>query len=486
LDVPAASSGLIGFDAENPMNPTPVLLALALATPQVRLPASQQIPAVQPDPVPDRGMLVDLGRLLFHDTTLSTPVGQSCASCHDADAGFRFPDTRVNRAYGVATGAIPERVTNRNPPTVSYAKYIPDGPPTARFGMDGRSNIGERLFIGGMFWDGHANTLEHQATFPFQNPNEMNDLVHGMGSPELVVRKVRNGANAALFRQVFGDSAFTRPAGDVFADVCRAIASYERSPEVSPFSSKYDAYLRGEERLTPEELDGLRLMTGTWNGKTRGAPYTKNALCIACHGIEDDPSAGPVLWTFSCYANIGVPRNAENPFYRQTDSTSNPYGYNPLGDDFVDLGLGGYLYPLNGLPPGNRGPGSNGAGDFLTINGAFKAPTLRNVDKRPYPEFVKAYMHNGVFKSLKEIVHFYNTRNLTTVQGEVIDFNRPDPYAGLQGVPLWPRPEYPYPSSILNPAGDPGASGGQVGNLGLTDEEEDHIVAFLRTLTDGY
>jgi len=37
--------------------------------------------------------------------------------------------------------------------------------------------------------------------------------------------------------------------------------------------------------------------------------------------------------------------------------------------------------------------------------------TLRNVDKRPYPTFVKACGHYGYFKSLKSIVHFYNTRD---------------------------------------------------------------------------
>ena len=464
-----------------------LLAIVALATAFAGPSSARQLPSIDASRPPDRQSIVDLGKLIFNDRQLSTPPGQSCASCHDPDVGFRFPDTRVNRAYGVSTGAIPTRVTNRTAPTISYAKYIPLGPPYAHFGMSRKSTFGgELIFIGGMFWDGRANSLEHQATFPFQNPNEMNNLVHGMGAPGLVVRKVQRGRYAERFRDVFGRDAFRRPTEEVFADICQAIAAYERSPEVSPFSSKFDAYVHGQEQLTPEELDGLRLATGTWEGTTVGRPYRKNAQCIACHGIEDDPAAGPILWTFFCYANIGVPRNASNPFYDQTDPTTNPYGYNPLGDDFVDLGLGGYLYPLNGLPPGNRGPGSNGAGDFLAINGTFKAPTLRNVDQRPYAEFVKAYMHNGVFKSLKEVVHFYNTRNLTTVRGEVIDFNRPDPYEGLQGVPLWPRPEYPYPSSILNPAGDTGANGGQVGNLGLTDEEEDHIVAFLKTLTDRY
>src|SRR5262249_16283401 len=197
----------------------------------------------------------------------------------------------------------------------------------------------------------------------------------------------------------YGAAAFDRPTHAVFADIVMAIAAYERSPEVSPFSSKYDAFVAGTATLTPEEWDGLRLMTGTWNGKTIGRPYPKNAQCIMCHGVEDDPANGPTLWTFFCYANIGVPKNPNNPFYDQTDEQTNPARQNRLGRDYVDFGLGGILYPANHLPPGNRGVGSNGAGDFLAVNGTFKAPTLRNVDKRPYPGFVKPYMHNGAFKS---------------------------------------------------------------------------------------
>jgi cytochrome c peroxidase len=133
------------------------------------------------------------------------------------------------------------------------------------------------------------------------------------------------------------------------------------------------------------------------------------------------------------------------------------------------------------LPAGNVGTGSNNQGDFLAINGTFKAPSLRNIDKRPYPGFVRAYMHNGVFKSLKEVVHFYNTRNLTTVPGEVIDFTKPDPYAGLKGKPLQDRPEYASPDTLSNPSGN---TDEEVGNLGLTASEEDDIIAFLKTLSD--
>jgi cytochrome c peroxidase len=196
-----------------------------------------------------------------------------------------------------------------------------------------------------------------------------------------------------------------------------------------------------------------------------------------------------------CYGNIGTPKNPFNPFYVLTDP-SNP-GFNPLGFAYVDFGLGDFLYPQMGLPIANMGTGSNGQGDFLAINGLFLTPTTRNSDKRPSPDFVKNYMHNGFFKSLKQVVHFYNTRNLTTVAGEVIDFTQPNPYANLKGTPLWPTPEVPSPVTLTNPTGAPplaagatppaGTNGyGQIGNLGLTSSQEDDVVAFLATLTDGY
>ncbi len=430
-----------------------------------------------------RAAMQDLGRQLFFDTTLSQPVGQSCASCHAPAAGFRFPDSKVNQVFGVATGAVANRVTARSVPTVMYSAFIPKGPPFAHLQL-AAAPPGELLFIGGMFWDGHAATLEEQATFPFQNPNEMNNVAHGMGSPEQVVRKLAASPSAEPFRRVFGVHVFGLPTHAIFADLCKALAAYERSEELSPFTSKFDAYLMGRATLTPEELDGLRLFTGTVDGKSSGEPWVKNAQCAACHGLEDDMSL-PSLFTRECYANIGTPRNPTNPFYFMTDPASNPLGFNPDGLDFVDLGLGDFLYPLNELPPGNEGPGSDGNGDWLAANGSVKVPTVRNVDLRPSPDFVKPYMHNGVFKSLKEVVHFYNTRNLTDA-GEVFDLTAPDPYAGLLGTPLWPPPEVNSPTAVANAQGFPAIEGGLVGNLGLTDEEEDHLVAFMQALTDGW
>ncbi|MBS0192026.1 MAG: cytochrome c peroxidase [Phycisphaerales bacterium] len=428
-----------------------------------------------------------LGRDLFFDTSLSEPAGQGCVSCHAPEAGFTFPISGINELFGVAPGAVAGRFGFRAVPSVSYAAFNPPGPP--------HHNHQLLLYVGGQFWDGHANDLADQATFPFINPNEMNNMTHNMGDPALVVQKVAAGPLAEKFRQIFGDDAFLQPTEVVYGQIAEAISEYEKTDEVSPFSSKYDAWRAGKAEFTESELNGLRLVTGSWSGRPDGAAYFKTAHCVECHIIPTVPSAGPDIWTSTCYQNIGVPRNAGNPFYTQTDALSNPAGYNPDGAEFVDIGLGNTLYPLYGFPPGNMGPGSDGSGDFLGINGLFKAPSFRNVDKRPNPAFVKAYMHNGALKSVEQVVHFYNTRNLTTKPFEVIDFTRDDPYAGLEGTPLWPAPESPSPVTLLNAEGLPGTDPGmgpggesfaQVGNLQLTADEEADIVAFLKTLSDGY
>ena len=80
-----------------------------------------------------------------------------------------------------------------------------------------------------------------------------------------------------------------------------------------------------------------------------------------------------------------------------------PKKWNPDGYGWIDPGLGGFL----------KGAGYPEA-TYMAEWGKHKVPTLRNVDKRPSDGFVKAYGHNGVFKSLEEIVHFYNTRDVET------------------------------------------------------------------------
>jgi cytochrome c peroxidase len=414
-----------------------------------------------------------LGKALFFDKTLSNPVGQACASCHAPETGFTFPDSQTNLALGPVPGAVQGRFGNRKPPTVSYAAFIPPGPTQSQIPGGGSQ------YVGGVFWDGRAQDLVAQVPGPLTNPNEMNDIVHNIASPSLVVAKVLNGPNAKLFAQAFGDVSHLTDA-EVFQLICSAIATWEKSPEVSPFSSKYDAVLAGRAMFTASEQNGLRLFTGATTGRPGGPPNPRSAHCANCHSIPPFGTIGQHLFTNSSYVNTGVPKNPNNPYYKETDSVSNPLGFNPVGANYIDPGLGGFLYPKMGLPMGNVGAGSNGQGDFLKVNGTFKTPTLRNVGLAPAGGFVKCYSHNGVFKSLKDVVHFYNTRNLTSRVGEVIDFTKPNPYAGLSGKPIWPTPEYPSPVTLVNPAGLPGG----IGNLGLTAQEETDIVNFLNTLSD--
>lgn len=431
----------------------------------------------------DPAELAKLGKQLFRDTTLSEPAGMACVSCHDPEAGFSFPDSNINLDMGPVPGIVPGRFGFRKPPTVSYITFLPEGPPHIVKGVE------EGMIVGGLFMDGHAANATEQAKMPFVGPNEMNNLTHDLPDQALVVSKIKKGPSAQLFKKVYGPHVFEKPVAVVYDLMAKAIAAYEASDDVSPFTSKYDAWLEGKATLTPQELKGLRLATGRFNGRPDGLPFPINAHCMDCHGISSDLTKAKDLWTNSCYVNLGVPRNKNNPFYKMTDPTINPVGYNPLGEAFVDYGLGMFIYPQMG-----KSAGDLEENDPFTIDGLFRAPTLRNVDKRPYSTFVKSYMHNGALKSLKEVVHFYNTRNLTTVPGEVIDFTKPDPYAGLAGTPLWDAPEWPSPRTLNNPKGNPGGEeegidgGGEaeIGNLMLTEDQENDIVAFLRTLSDGY
>ena len=431
--------------------------------------------------------VIALGRALFRDKSLSNPAGQACISCHDPSTGFTFPDSNVNKTSGMAPGAVKGRLGNRKPPSLAYAPYMKTGIPY--YDKDAIA------WVGGLFWDGRAKNAFEQIRFPLFNANEMNNQIHSVGRPDMIVKKLKLEPLRTLFRKAFGPKVFSLSAEQLFKNVAVAIVAYEASPEVSQFTSKYDAYLEGKAELTPVELLGLRLTTGKLNGRPDGFPFRKSAHCMDCHGTSSDLNKGPDLWTNSCYANLGVPRNDSSPYFAMTDKLLNPDGYNALGSKYTDMGLGGFLYDYYGWSPRTlHGP------DPLRLIGTFKAPTLRNVDKRPFPEFVKSYMHNGYFKSLKDVVHFYNSRNLTSLPRELIDYTKPDPYGALKGKPLFPPPEYLDANTLINPSGlsatrgapsttvnrtvDPDAM--QIGNLGLSERDENAIVAFLKCLSDGY
>jgi cytochrome c peroxidase len=214
-----------------------------------------------------------------------------------------------------------------------------------------------------------------------------------------------------------------------YGNIALSIATYEASFESNAFTSKWDASRGNEEGvLTQVERTGFALFQG--KGK-----------CKLCHIT----SGQKALFTDFTFDNLGVPKNPENPVYL-------------VAPDFVDEGLGAFLR--------NSGYLEDVYGPEL---GKVKVPTLRNVDKRPTPGFVKAYTHNGYFKTLEGIVHFYNTRDvLPECPGDYTE-------AEALAAGCWPPPEVPVNVNTE-----------ELGDLGLTDEEEDAIVEFLKTLSDGY
>ncbi|QVW36709.1 cytochrome C [Geobacter sulfurreducens] len=387
-----------------------------------------------------------LGKDIFFDTNLSINGNQSCADCHAPEAGWTGPTSEVNAHGAVYEGSIAGRFGNRKPPSSAYATTAP----ILKYIRQGGG-----MFVGGNFWDGRAtgeklgNPAADQAQGPFLNP-----LEQALPDSACVVHRVCTATYGTAMDAVWpGSCAIAWPA-DVdtacategafvnldapnraksnlaYDYIALAIAAYEGSAESNAFTSKYDAFLAGKAFLTPEERRGLAL----FNGKGK---------CARCHVNTGKKP----LFTDYTYDNLGVPRNVENPFYQST--------FNPLGAAWIDLGLGGFLE--------SRIDYSR----FAKANlGKHKVPTLRNVDKKAAPDVVKAFGHNGYFKSLKEIVHFYNTRDVL-----------PTCASGSPGekVTCWPLPEL---ALNMNTA--------ELGNLKLSDAEEDALVAFMKTLTDGY
>ncbi len=258
----------------------------------------------------------DLGGKIFADTNLSEPAGQSCASCHVAQAGFADPN--VDSTNPVSEGAITGRFGSRNAPTAAYTSLIP---------VFSTNTAGD--FIGGQFVDGRATTLAEQAKAPFLNPLEM-------ANPDVasVIDKIRNATYATQFEQVYGAGSLNNP-GTAFDQVADAIAAFEATAAFNPFTSKFDYFLAGQVQLTAQERNGFVLFDG-------------KGQCFACHEVP--------LFTNHTYSNIGVPKNPDNPFYTM------PSQYNPAGTAFVDLGLG-----------------ANPAVLSSSENGKFRVPTLRNV-----------------------------------------------------------------------------------------------------------
>ena len=384
----------------------------------------------------------ELGKAIFFDTDLSLNRNQSCASCHGPEVGFTGPIPTINAHGAVYEGSVAGRFGDRKPPSAAYATQSPI------LFLDKHET-----WTGGNFWDGRAtgeklgNPAADQAQGPFLNPVEQ-----ALPDSACVVYRVCTAGYPVTFEDVWGagSCAITWPAdietvcaaegtsvalsdadrakSDMAYDqIALSIATYEASPEVNAFTSKHDQTFGGKVKLDKEEQRGYALFRGK----------AKCALCHTANGQE-------ALFTDFTFDNLGVPQNPENPA-----------GTTP---GFVDRGLGGFLEAA-GWPEDV----------YLTELGKQKVPTLRNVDKGASDDFVKAYTHNGYFKTLEGIVHFYNTRDVKDVC--------PGPYTEAEALAAdcWPAPEV---AENVNTD--------ELGDLGLSAEEEAAVVAFLKTLSDGY
>ena len=465
--------GVLRSEPENPPLAKPALPPRALreiasVETEINRIESQVFADVQRRPLDPSQKIILLGKLLFYDQQLSVRRNEACAFCHMPETGFTGPVSALNQTTVSYPGSIRTRFGDRNPQTHAYASFSP----VLHY------NALQGDLVGGAFWDMRAtgqrlnSPLAEQAEGPPLDPDEM-----AMIDAACVVYRLSERPYRNLAEQVWGAQAFAirwpsdvrticdrpGPAPDsdplpvhlaaidrgvaqgTFDQIAQSIAAYEASTEVNSFSSKYDYVMAGKAQFTGDEKMGYTLFR------------SKSTHCNECHR-DGGPGEEPLFTDFTA-SNLGLPPNPAIPFYEETVPDRFGYASNSLGLNFIDPGVGGFL-------KGPLDPDREWAPRAASFVGKYKTPTLRNVDKRPRPDFIKAYMHNGYLKSLREVVHFYNTRD-TLARCKV----------GDQGekVTCWPAPEHP---ETMNRR--------QLGNLGLSADQENQMVTFLKTLTDGY
>jgi len=441
-----------------------------------------------------------LGQLMLFDKNISPNRNQACASCHMPYVGFGGPIPSVNLTIIAFPGTAHFRVGKRIPQRHPYAPFFP----VLQY------NQVQGLFFGGNFFDSRATGYllrvpdAEQAQGPPVDTQEMGfpdtaciafqlsqavyrplfEEVWGKGSldinfPHETAQICATPGGAA----VFGGSTTPIPlsatdrtrANTVYDHWAQSIDSFEQSAQVSAFSSKFDAFLAGKYKLTPEEMAGFQLFNGKGN-------------CNSCHldgrgtalksNQTDTSSAAMVNPLFTCFgsANEGLPLNPRDAFYYETKPDAYGFTANPYGFGYRDLGLGTFFRSGFGSGPS---PNASWKQYAPTVDGQMQVSSARDVamtppqcptTEAPGPYFQKGFFHNGYIKSLKQLVHFYNTRDkyaYPVTSGHC-------PPGTTEKVDCWPMPEVRNNIDMTS------------GNLGLTDKEENDIVAFLQTLSDGF
>ena len=367
--------------------------------------------------MPSAAALTALGRQLFADAALSASGKIACATCHDPKHDFGPANTQAVQLGGVDGRSFGVRAV----PSLKYTQNTP--PFTEHFIDDDGDDSVDQGPAGGRTWDGRSQSFHDQARLPLFSSFEMANR-----DEDAVVAKAQAGHDAQ-FRAVFGAKVIDETAL-AFKGVLMALEAYQQSPaEFYPYSSKYDAYLRGEASLSAQELRGL----AAFNDPEKGN-------CARCHPSAKIKGAFPQFTDFG-FAAIGAPRNLAIP--ANADRR------------YYDLGL--------------CGPLRTDLQNHHEYCGLFRTPSLRNVAHRP------VFLHNGVFHSLSDVVRFYAERDTKpekwysrTPDGRVLKFDDlPAAYVANLDT------QGPFDRH----AGDAAA---------LNEQDIQAIVAFLQTLTDGY
>jgi cytochrome c peroxidase len=443
-----------------------------------------------------------LGGLLNYDLNMSPFKNEACASCHMPYAGYSGPIPSVNLTMIAYPGSFHDRAGKRTAQRYTYS---------ARFPVL-HYNTTQEAFFGGNFWDARSTGYKLQSADAEQAQHPPVDTQE-MALPDTacIAYRISQATYLPLFETVWGDSfniswpsdtatICATPGGaaqfgtsatpimlsaddrtkanNVYDHWGQSISFLESSDDISPFTSKFDAFLEGKYTLTTKEMAGYNLFRGKANCNSCHLDGRSTAPSPTASNAEDTGTAADTAPVFTCfgYANLGLPKNPRDAFYYQTTPDSYGFTPNPAGFTYTDFGLGTFLRSGFGSGPN---PNSAWIQYAATSDGQMQTSTARDValvptkcptTEAPGPYFQKEFFHNGYIKSLKQLVHFYNTRDVYRMPVESGEC----PAGTVEKVTCWPAAEVPQNQDMT------------VGNLGLTSEEEDEIVAFLETLSDGY
>ena len=400
---------------------------------------------VRPPALPLSAM-AELGRRIFFDPSLSASGRLACASCHSPAHAYGPPNALPAMLGGPdltrqGVRAVPSLMylerqpnfsigpDNETNETVTIAQMVQAGEDAARAektATDTAATAANLVPQGGLFWDGRAETLQDQAFYPLLSRFEMDG-----GSIGRVASRLRRASYAWRFVQLFGPAIFTDPRM-VVAEAMFAVARYQiEDPQFHPYTSRFDYWLEGKARLTAAEMRGYLLFNDP-----------KKADCGGCHLDQPTPGGRPPLFTDHQFEALAVPRN---PALAANHDSA-----------YFDLGI--------------CGPYRTDMQSDTQYCGLFLTPTLRNVATR------HVFFHNGVYHTLQQVMDFYDFRD--TDPGRIYPRGPDGRVEKYNDIP----PRYRANVDVIDPPfnrkrGEPPA---------MTAADERDIIAFLRTLTDGY